>query len=280
MGRIEKQTIQLDSTDESRTLRVYLPEAYDRDPSRTFPLMVMLDGQDVFGEFIDESAAGQSWHVDDILSGMETDGSGELVVVAIDNAGEARYREYSPFDNRDSRHFPRFGGEAIEGEGAAFAAFVADTLLPWAAEHFRIDLDRVGIAGGSMGGLIALYIAARYPHIFQQVGAFSTALWYCEKAMLAFLKSAALSDQQTFHLHVGTAENAPRGIPGIRQIYVDNALAIQDVLLRKGLKPDRVRLHIHVGGEHTEDTWHRQLPSFLTAVLAEFGRQKDFHGTD
>ena len=44
---------------------IYLPEYYDEDPNRRFPVMYMLDGQNIF---LDEDASfGKSWGMYDFM---------------------------------------------------------------------------------------------------------------------------------------------------------------------------------------------------------------------
>lgn len=122
----------------SRTVRVWVPAAgaFDR-------VLWAHDGQNLF----DPEAMWGGWHLQDALP----DG---ILVVAIDNTAD-RMEEYT--------HVPDLiHGTWYGGQGDAYAAFVHDQLRPWAAEKYG-DAPIHGLLGSSLGGLISLHIADRYP---------------------------------------------------------------------------------------------------------------------
>lgn len=61
-----------------------------------------------------------------------------------------------------------------------FVRFLADDLLPWTAEQGAPQHDpaRTVLAGQSLGGLTALYAAARAPHLFGNVLSQSGSFWW------------------------------------------------------------------------------------------------------
>ena len=96
------------------------------------------------------------------------------IVVAVDNGGSARLDEYSPWRN------PQYGG----GQGEQYVDFLTQTLKPYIDGNYRTRPDRAntGVAGSSMGGLIATYAAARYPAVFGQSGRVFAGLLVCAGA--------------------------------------------------------------------------------------------------
>jgi enterochelin esterase-like enzyme len=63
---------------------------------------------------------------------------------------------------------------------AIFAAFVAGELVPWAVATWRCTDDpaRTVVAGSSLGGLGATFMALRHPHRFGNVVAQSPSFWW------------------------------------------------------------------------------------------------------
>ena len=120
----------------------------------------MHDGQNVFD---DASSYSGEWGVDEALDSMAA-GCREIIVVAIDNGGDKRMNEYSPYD------MERFG----KGEGDAYAEFLVKTLMPYINKHYPASRKRKDqfIAGSSMGGLISLYTVLKYPRSFGAAGIF------------------------------------------------------------------------------------------------------------
>ena len=56
--------------EEERRAYVYLPTMYEADPDRRYPVLYMLDGQNVF--FDEDATYGKSWGVADYLDYTDT----------------------------------------------------------------------------------------------------------------------------------------------------------------------------------------------------------------
>src|ERR1700744_1279936 len=79
-----------------RTLRLYLPPSYESSPDKRYPVIYMHDGQNLFDDAT--SYAGE-WGVDETLDAFSRTRGFEAIVVGIDNGGEARNHELSPWSN-------------------------------------------------------------------------------------------------------------------------------------------------------------------------------------
>ncbi len=77
----------------ARVLRVHLPDAYLREPTRRFPVVYVLDGQNAFDA--STSYGGIEWGLDDIATQIEIEGGTPCILVGIDNGAERRMFEYS-----------------------------------------------------------------------------------------------------------------------------------------------------------------------------------------
>src|ERR1700678_117347 len=105
-----------------RDLVVYLPPGYNREPERTYPVLYMNDGQNLFDprtSFIE----GRTWEVREQADAAIRAGEVEpLIIVGIYNT-PARMAEYTP--DRE----PKLGG----GEAAQYGLTLTREILPWIA---------------------------------------------------------------------------------------------------------------------------------------------------
>src|SRR5258706_6748397 len=81
---------------DARDLVVYLPEGYDADANRRYPVLYLHDGQNLFDP---ETAyvKGMDWRVDETADDLIREQRVEpLIIVGIYNTGEHRVDEYTP----------------------------------------------------------------------------------------------------------------------------------------------------------------------------------------
>ena len=145
----------------ARTIRLWLPPGYGEAAAQQhFPVLYLQDGQNCFDRAT--SAYGSEWQVDETLTRLIAAGAvPPLIVVGIDNAGADRTHEYT-FDVD-----PQDGG----GGGAAYADLVLHTIMPFVEKNYRVLTGPAStfIGGSSLGALVSLEIARRYPGIFSGV---------------------------------------------------------------------------------------------------------------
>lgn len=138
-----------------RTVTIYLPPSYDREPARRYPVVYLLHGA---------TSDPREW-LDGSYQGMD-------LRVALDAvAGEAEYIVVMPMANN------RFGG-SFYVNSAAFGRwedFIANELVHFVDARFRTLPSRQsrGLAGHSMGGFGVLYLVGRHANTFGHVYATS-----------------------------------------------------------------------------------------------------------
>lgn len=226
----------------NRRVQIYLPPNYFSATDLRFPVLYMQDGQNLFS--VAQSFAGE-WQIDESLNNLSAGvgGSYGCIVVAIDNGGANRINEYSPWVN------PAYGG----GEGEAYANFIVNTLKPYIDNNYRTlpCRNNTGIAGSSMGGLIALYAAIAHQNVFGKAGVFSPSLWFSSQ-VYDFVQAAGKQQNMKIYLVAGGNESGSM-LPNMQAMY--------NLLLSVGFTTSEVSYNAIAGGQHTESFWAQQLPA-------------------
>lgn len=224
---------------------VYLPESYDREPEKRYPVLYMFDGHNVF--FDEDATFGKSWGMKDYLDSNPRD----LIVVGIEcnDEGWRRLNEYSPVDFS-------YGDIEIKGEGKVYMDWLVGTLKPYIDAVYRTlpDREHTAIGGSSMGGLMSLYAACYYNDVFQRAACLSPSLWVNREANTALLEAASPKKDTCIYMDYGSDEwDNHEGSPEVLRTAVD-------ILLRKDLK---LTFRIVPGGTHCEASWEKQIPVFM-----------------
>lgn len=267
-----------------RTVRVYLPQAYDQGQTY-YPVLYLHDGQFVFGQ---DTPGGLQ--LETILDPLIASGRlPPLLVVAIDN-GPARWDEYSPWLNRNMARWIGSGWSADEegGEGEAYVRFIVDTLKPQIDQRYRTlsGPQHTAIGGASMGGVISVYAGLAYPQVFGRVLAQSTALWFAENgehwladnAMLRWMAERKVTAAQRFYLDMGDREWQQGAPPQIRSrtgdalswpfIYSDGQRALIAALTASGARAGQLKSVLQAGADHDAKAWSERLDEALIWLFA------------
>ncbi len=236
-----------------RTRRVwlYLPPGYDTSQQR-YPVLYLHDGQNVFDAAT--SFAGE-WGVDETLDSLHALGDEGVIVVAVDNGQQQRFDEYSPWRNQ------KYGG----GEGDAYVDFLARTLKPYIDQRYRTLPDRLhtGVAGSSMGGLISLYAALKYPDVFGRVAVFSPAFWVAP-SIYAVARRAHPRPGTRIYMVTGAQEG------DTPEVYVRDHQRMLDTLAAAGFTiGGDVRGAVRSDGKHAEWFWRREFPAAYEWLFQE-----------
>ncbi len=267
MNAPEIFTLSMPQLEKSRIIRVWTPSDYQSRLDKHYPVLYMHDGQNLFDR--ETAAYGEIWDVHTAIEALMENGDfGGAIVVGIDNApGLERLDEYSPWiteridDLKELGEYERdFGGQGIE-----YGQFLVDTLKPYIDSHYRSlpDRENTGVAGSSMGGFISLYLGVAYPEIYSKIGAFSTAVWFADKALFKHVSKLNPNYKTRWYLDIGTEETSNKNIEGFNALYVDGTLAVEKKLLELGVLRKDVKVVIEEGATHFETAWARRFPEAL-----------------
>lgn len=222
-----------------RRIWVYLPKSYDQTKGKSYPVLYMQDGQNLFNE---QTAPFGEWGIDECLDTLQRQTGKECIVIGIDNGGDKRTTEYNPYDNA------QYG----KGEGGLYVDFLAKTLKPFIDQKYRTlkDPQHTYIAGSSLGGLISLYAEMKYPNIFGTAGIFSPAFWIAPQ-LNDDLAKTNWSSFQKFYFYAGGKES------GTMVSDMDKIIAI----VEKKHQYETIR-SVYPLGQHNEKYWREEFDDF------------------
>jgi len=234
---------------DNRDVVVYVPPGYDEESERTYPVLYLQDGQNLF-DGRTSFVPGRTWqvreHADAAIEVAEVE---PLVIVGIYNTGDQRLAEYTHEYNW------QMGG----GKADAYGQLVTQELMPWIASEYRVRQDResTGLGGSSLGGLVSLYLGLRYPAVFGKLALLSPSVWWNHKSILGYLNEHApqLWERPKLWLDVGDHE----GQKPLRDV---EHLARR--LKANGWKPSET-MHFEkvLGGTHDEASWATRVRPML-----------------
>jgi enterochelin esterase-like enzyme len=234
---------------DERDVIVYLPPGYEEEAERTYPVLYLHDGQNLF-DGRTSFVKGRTWmvreHADAAIEAGEVE---PLLIVGIYNAGDRRLAEYTHEYNW------QMGG----GEADKYGDLLTRELMPWIASQYRVRQDRenTGMGGSSLGGLVTLYLGLRHPHVFGKLAILSPSVWWNHKSILGYLNEHApqMWERPRVWLDVGDHE-------GQRTLRDVEHLARR--LKANGWRPGE-SMHfekVH-GGTHDEASWAERVRPML-----------------
>ena len=232
-----------------RSVIVYVPPCYESHPERTYPVLYLHDGQNLF-DGRTSYVKGRTWQMREAAdAGIEAGEVAPLVIVGVYNTGERRLAEYTPDPNL------QLGG----GEADSYGLLITRELMPWIANRYRVRHDRAstGLGGSSLGGLATLYLGLRHAEYFGRLAVMSPSVWWNHKSILSYLNERApeIWERPRLWLDVGDRE-------GQRTVRDVEHLARR--LKANGWKPgDTLHAERIAGGTHDESSWARRVRPML-----------------
>jgi len=221
---------------QKRKIWIYLPPDYEIS-GKKYPVLYMHDAQNLFDA---KTSFSGEWNVDESLNELFHNGDEGIIVVGIENGGEFRIDEYTPWAH------PEHGG----GQGDKYIDFIVETLKPYVDSNFRTRADRLhtGIMGSSLGGLISFYAAIKHQDVFSKVGVFSPSFWFSDEVYELVDRIGKVYNMKLY-LMGGELES---------DHLVDEINAMITTLQMAGFDESEIEMIIHKDGEHNEQYWSRE----------------------
>jgi enterochelin esterase-like enzyme len=241
---------------ESRIIDVFLPRNYDRDTSRTYPVIYANDGQDM-------EAVGLALALDSL---QRTGRMAPVIVVAVHATD--RVEDYGTAYITNA--------QGLGGRADRYTQFLLVELMTLVESRYRVARGPASTAvmGWSLGGLSAFDLAWRTPERFGAVGVFSGSFWWRSD------DSSVEARQASRIMHRRVRETPGR--PELRMWFesgqhdessdrdgngtIDSVQDTEELigeLERKGYHRGSDVVHLTVMGGHDLPTWSRVLPEWL-----------------
>ena len=230
-----------------RTVVVYLPPRYDPNSADRYPVLYLHDGQNVFDR---ATSFGEEWHVDESAESLITAGAIEpLIIVGIYNTGEHRVDEYTPT--------PEASVKGRGGHADDYGRMLIEELKPFIDLTYKTlpSAASTAMGGSSLGGLVTLHLALRYPTAFSRIAALSPSVWWDDRVLLKEVEALPRKLPLRIWLDAGTNEG---------EHTIGNARALRDALVAKGWTVGEDLAYLEVqGGEHNELSWATRVEPVL-----------------
>ena len=243
-----------------KVVHIWTPAGYDLSSEEKYATVYLLDGQVMFYLGFPNETLLESEQADVQVQSMTAATGYRAIAVAVDTFGDPKQR-YS----REDELIPDLGelayDEATKKCGNLLSDFISDTVVPYIQEHYNVYTDALhtSIAGKSLGGLEAFYIALEHPELFGTAGVLSPSfMLYSDESWRSYLSEKSLDDQSPFlYFYSGNEE-------------VDNGDVTDEMVARikeMGYPEDRFAYHRAEIGGHEVSFWCSIFSEFLEAMV-------------
>ena len=212
-----------------RELVVSLPESYQREPERRYPVVYVLDG------------SSHVLHTARSAALMARIGAiPELIVVGL-SSGDERVRDYTPPFMRQDVDDPA----SPHGEGDKFVSFLEAEAVPFIERSYRTAPGRI-LAGHSRSGLLVYHALTTRPLLFDGWLVHSAPVWREDYVLVnrlgEFLKANTF--ESFLYVSVGSEEN-----PNIKGGFERVQLLLNEAQISRS----RWRMEVIGGADHQKN---------------------------
>lgn len=257
---IIKENMWYDRANDYRQLHIYLPENYWFS-DESYPVMYFFDGHNAFND--EDATFGKSWGLKEYLEGWGKN----IIIVGLEcsHNGTERLSEYLPY-------FVKSGFLSDQkGYGDATFQWIIKEVKPYIDGKYRTLTDRLctGVAGSSMGGLMALYGAISYNNWFSKAACVSSAIMTCTDSIIEDIHDNYIDSNTRVYLSWGT--NEAYGCEDKEEIDTSSYNYKSNKLVRDSLADLNVSVEMYcqVEGNHCEADWEKQVPLFMEYLWQE-----------
>lgn len=257
-GRLTRERLHSTVLAGSRDLLVWLPPAYDAEPNRRFPVIILHDGDHVFSPL---PGSGVGLGADEWVNLLSSEGVlPESLVVGV------CHPEGFSEENASLRDFdlsPELGG-------VAYARFVSTELVAYLDSHYRtLAKPEARVLGGvSLGALNTFHTALAHPGVFGHFLCLSTSFEDVSQSLPADSGQLKALEAETA-LPDGVRMYFDYGTEGLDECYAPYHADLGSLLRGKGWRENREFVIRRVqGGTHDQASWRSRLGDALRFAAA------------
>ena len=236
----------------NRLVRVNLPKSYSESESKRYPVLYMHDGQNVFRD--EDAIGGISLGLERYVETNEID----IIIVAIDQIADERKNEYCPWESGEYVKKLIGNSESYGGKGKQYVEFIVHELKPRIDSNYRTICNDTMMAGISLGGLITIYAACKYPHIFRTITAISSSFWANQEEIEKLIEASDLTPIKRIYLDCGRNEAGED--TKLSHEFIESNRIIYNRLKEK---VPNTRFEVIQGAEHSYNFFKQRNPELL-----------------
>ena len=137
--------------------------------------------------------------------------------------------------------------------------WLTGSLKPYIDETYRPlpGREHTIICGSSMGGLMSLYAACEYNHVFQRAACLSPSVWGAPAKLVKLISHANIQNDTCVYLDYGSEEIYNHATT------LESLTTLSHLLMTKHIN---LTFRIVPGGTHCEASWERQIPIFMDCL--------------
>jgi len=240
-----------------RDVVVYLPPGYEANKAKHYAVFYLHDGQNLF-DGATSFIPGQEWRVDETAQRLIAAGKIEpLIIVGIYNAGRERINEYTLAADAKYK-----GGKAD-----LYGRMLVEELKPFIDSHYRTkrDAQHTGLGGSSLGGLVSIYLALKYPTVFGRAAVVSPSVWFSDKQIVYYVEALGKKPKVRIWMDIGTKEG---GTAEEALQTVSDARLLKETLIKQGWRLGKDLEYFEAeGAVHNEAAWAARVEPILTFLF-------------
>jgi predicted alpha/beta superfamily hydrolase len=149
------------------------------------------------------------------------------------------------------------------GKANLYGRMLVEELKPFIDSTYRTRKDgsHTGLGGSSLGGIVSLYLALKYPDVFGKVAVVSPSVWFANKQIVHYAEGLKSKSKTRIWLDMGTKEG--RNDEGAKQAVMD-ARFLKETLVKKGWRLGKDLSYFEAeGAEHNETAWAARVDQIL-----------------
>ncbi|WP_372629306.1 alpha/beta hydrolase [Cohnella sp.] len=242
-----------------RDIFVYLPPGYDQESDRTYPVLYVHDGQNVFHAAFN----GQSWNLHHVCDRLIAEGRiDKLIVVAVANMGSERNSEFA--------HQGLFT-EALDYpcRGESYEHFLTEELKPYIDRTYRTKREscHTALMGSSRGGLVTYHIGFRRSDVFGNLAMLSPYFAQFDEGGMTHLPIVQhFTRKRPLRLWIDAG-----GMEGMT-VRVDHVRNMAERLLEIGYRSGEDLMFCYEPrAEHNEEAWEKRVHAPLLYFFGDKG---------
>lgn len=189
---------------ETRRINVYLPDGYQQDQSKSYPVIYMPDG----------GIAEDFLHIAGLMQVSIANGTMRpFILVGIENTVRRRDLTGPSDSDLDKKAIPNLGGADL------YRHFLTKELIPEIEQRYRTTQERA-LVGESLAGLFTIETLFHTPEMFQTYIAIDPSLWWNDQALTArFAEKLKTNPQLAKNLYF--ASSGQRGMEQVIKSFAE-----------------------------------------------------------